>query len=481
MENFLFEQAINSLHENGSISFGKLKEMLSNVSNFALEKQELPKGKKILLSFSIKNGKIIVAENKSDVKNNGYTITEYLKKCDDMKEEIEHSLNNLEKNINSLNAEDQESIFGTDNNVYYSVELLRKPEKCFNYNTKHFLMLPDGHGEYDSSGKQIVFEVTRQKTKLESLLEKWQNKLKQENFNTQNISIRKIKELNEKEYYNYAANKLDNILSSTNSHINNSSYNLNDSSTIDDFMLSRVYILLNGLLDKSKVGDCDPIAKMNIAKKLLGIRGIGINDITNKLHDDQKKFVKENILNNNSKKEILKTAIQPVENIIINYCLETLKSAQALLSLDSSTQNNRIIKQIGNSIKLINASNSIIPLKNELKNLRFVDKYINKPKNNLFYDGEIYKFSDGFQPINELLKLFKPINNNNINKKVIDELNMNYLIQETIKKSGDKYCLLSKKTHKNLGCYRSKKSAKKREKQVQYFKHLKETIDTETV
>lgn len=46
------------------------------------------------------------------------------------------------------------------------------------------------------------------------------------------------------------------------------------------------------------------------------------------------------------------------------------------------------------------------------------------------------------------------------------------VLEETIKKNNNKYCLISKK-RKNLGCYRSKKSAKKREKQVNYFKHIK--------
>src|SRR5437773_2405380 len=34
-----------------------------------------------------------------------------------------------------------------------------------------------------------------------------------------------------------------------------------------------------------------------------------------------------------------------------------------------------------------------------------------------------------------------------------------------------RYCLLSKKTHRNLGCYRTRAGAERRERQVQYFKH----------
>ena len=47
-------------------------------------------------------------------------------------------------------------------------------------------------------------------------------------------------------------------------------------------------------------------------------------------------------------------------------------------------------------------------------------------------------------------------------------------LDEVIRKKGGKYCLFSKKTKRNLGCYPTRAGAVKREKQVQYFKHLKE-------
>ena len=43
---------------------------------------------------------------------------------------------------------------------------------------------------------------------------------------------------------------------------------------------------------------------------------------------------------------------------------------------------------------------------------------------------------------------------------------------EHIVKVGNKYRLVSKSTGKNLGTYDSKAGAEKRERQVQYFKHL---------
>lgn len=49
-------------------------------------------------------------------------------------------------------------------------------------------------------------------------------------------------------------------------------------------------------------------------------------------------------------------------------------------------------------------------------------------------------------------------------------------IGEHIVKQGSEYCLKSKKSGKNLGCYPSRKGAEKRERQVQYFKHVNEGL-----
>ena len=52
-------------------------------------------------------------------------------------------------------------------------------------------------------------------------------------------------------------------------------------------------------------------------------------------------------------------------------------------------------------------------------------------------------------------------------KEVISEM-----LEETVRKKGNKYCLVAG-SGRNLGCYRSKSSVKKREKQVNYFKNIK--------
>lgn len=474
MQNLLFERSIKNLYENGKLTFKKLKESLSYSSNFVLEKTDLPKGKKVLLSYNIKQGKLLIAENIKSIKDNSKNIHEYVKSCDSLKEEVNYSLINLEKNINTMNQHDQESVFGPENNIYYSIELLLKPEKVFDYNSKYFNILPDGHGEYDKTGKMIVKEINLQVNKLNTLLNEWQNKLKYERYNNEINAIRKLKEYDNQEYLNYATNRIDNSLSNTNSYINNDKFSLNDNSTIDEYVLSRIYIILNGMLEKSNTGKYDPITKMNLAKRLLGIKGIGSQDISSKLEANQKEYIRENVLNDFSKKEILKNSVKPIEDIIIEYSINLLKTIQSYLILSNNPSYDRLNKQINNSVNFLNTSGSLYTLKNELKNLRHLDKYTNNKDFLFYYDGQLYKPSVFQKPITEMLKIFKPFSESSVEKKIIDENDIKSFIYETVVRRGSKYCLLSKSTKRNLGCYNSKKAARKREQQVQYFKHMKE-------
>jgi nicotinic acid mononucleotide adenylyltransferase len=68
-------------------------------------------------------------------------------------------------------------------------------------------------------------------------------------------------------------------------------------------------------------------------------------------------------------------------------------------------------------------------------------------------------------------------------KKVLEPICLSSL-NEVIRKSGTKWCLFSKKKtkdgkRKKLGCYPTRTGAAKREKQVQYFKHMKEEQELE--
>ena len=81
----------------------------------------------------------------------------------------------------------------------------------------------------------------------------------------------------------------------------------------------------------------------------------------------------------------------------------------------------------------------------------------------------------------EMKKLLPQLDRLGLDYKIIGgthdqpEIHSEKPLEERIVKVGSKFRLVSKKSGKNLGTYDTKEEAKKRERQVQYFKHVNET------
>lgn len=58
---------------------------------------------------------------------------------------------------------------------------------------------------------------------------------------------------------------------------------------------------------------------------------------------------------------------------------------------------------------------------------------------------------------------------------------MRFIGVEIIRKKGNQWCLYSKSSNRNLGCFSSLDKAKKRERQVQYFKRQKSNLTDEDI
>jgi cytidyltransferase-like protein len=201
------------------------------------------------------------------------------------------------------------------------------------------------------------------------------------------------------------------LLSNVNSLIKNDNLKLNDSSTIAEYMTARVYILINSILHKGKIKAFDPIAKKNITKRILGINGISVKDISTKVSKEQLEFVNQNLLSFTSRKEILKTAIAPIENIIKDFSLEVLKSFESAFIIDNQKENKAIKKELQNTIDEIHSadsSESMSVLKRELTKIKRFEKTDTARKGFVFdYSGSDYKFSGNFTPVNQMLGIFK--------------------------------------------------------------------------
>lgn len=482
---------IKNLYDNPDLTFSKIKEIFRAAADGKLEGTEKVDGQKILLSFSVNDGRIKCAKDKMQIISGGLDPIAFAKFLKTEKDTFNENLffeglKSFERAIQGLSEDKQIKLFGPDTNIYYSASIIAPKEEIdqsvVSYDTKKIIIHDIGHNEYDrSTGEKTSSPMADRINELRNIILNYQDSLKHENYSIEINAIKKLKGLSDKTPLNLAINKLNSIILSVNNSIKNDNLKLNDNSTIDDYMIARIYILLNSILSRapSDMGILSPVAKSNLAKKIFRVKGISIADIRNNLSPVQYEYVKNHILNN--EKGILQAAISPLEMLITDFSVDMLKHLNSAFIVDNSKEVQRLKQKIKNAIEEIETYGDykdLIILKRQMHKLKSLDRVTTAAKGFVFdYDGTTYKFMGNFSPINNILNLFKKIKYNIEEPNLKIHLNENLLVEEVIeeiiRKKGNKYCLLSKKTKRNLGCYKSKSGAKKREKQVNYFKHLK--------
>lgn len=408
---------MNHLYDNGELTFSKLKEIFSAAAEGKLEGTEKTDGQNLMISYSVKDGRAKGVRNKSEIKGGGLNPEQLAAKFADranpaLKQTFSDALRAFEKAVQGLSVEEQTEIFGPDTNIFYNAEVMdpRTPN-VINYDTKTLVIHRAGHFEFDRKTQEKTNRnLSEPASKLEKIIQDAQDKLKHDNYGVQLNAVRKLKALSDKKPLNIAVSKINTLLSSVNGLITSTSLQLNDNSSIDEYMMARVYILINSTLQKGKI-KLNPIAKMNIAKRILGVKGISVKDISAKISKEELEFVKEHFLNDASKKEILKTAITPLENIVSDFAVEMLKGLQSAFVLDNAKEVQRLKKELQTAINAIESSENeeaMSILKRQMTKLKSAENVDAAAEGFVFdYDGITYKFTGNFAPMNQILGLFK--------------------------------------------------------------------------
>ncbi len=419
---------INHLYDNKDLTFKKIKEIFTAAANGSLEGTEKVDGINLLVSFSVPQGKAVGSRNKEDIKSGGKNAQELSDKYSEHDNKLlsaafSDGLRSFEKIIQGLDEETQIKIFGPDANIYYNVDIISPSENSeglnvINYDTRNLILHDVGHSEYNkATGEKINTDIKDNLDNLKKIIKDYQEILKHEKYGIEINAIKRLKGLSNKTPLNMTINRINSLLSSVNSSIKNEKLKLNDNSTINDFMIARIYILINSLLSRLPEGveKIGPIAKTNIAKRLFGIKGISVVDLRKSLNQQQFLFVKENILDN--EKNILKTAIQPLEIIISDFTVEMLKNLNSAFILDDKKELERIkskLKVAMGEIEKFGDQNDLNNLKRHIKKIRNLDSLSTAAEGFVFdYDGMTYKFTGNFAPVNQIMNLFKKLKKEN--------------------------------------------------------------------
>jgi hypothetical protein len=391
---------MSHLYDNPELKFRDMEDILVKASSGNLLGTEKTDGQNIFISYSAKEGKAKAARNLGNIKTGGLDAAGLAAKFagrGGLEKSFAEALSAFEKAVELLSAETQIEIFGPDANIWYNAEVQDpRTSNVINYDAKALTIHRVGHKEFDKQrGRPIDKDVSANADRLEKALDSVRNLIDNEDYRVEMNAVKNLRGLSDDKHLNFALSRLNNVLSKNGLSMNN---------TVADFLLKRVKKVVDSTLPEIS----EEIRQM-VLRRLFKTPGVTLTKITKNIEDaDQKEMVRKLI---KREKEILTKAIFPIEDIVHDFSVEMLRGLESAFVLDNKAEVKRLKDEVARAIKAIEGVNNEKAteiLVKQMKKLKDIENVSTAAEGFVFtYDGNAYKFTGNFAPINQLLGLFR--------------------------------------------------------------------------
>jgi len=157
--------------------------------------------------------------------------------------------------------------------------------------------------------------------------------------------------------------------------------------------------------------ELDRETKILLLQRMLGHKGASVTKIKQQIPKENKELrnrVGELV---SQSKHILKSAIIPLEDIVHDFSVEMLRNLESAFIIDNKSEVKRLKGEVAGAIKAIENSGNeeaMSILQKQMGKLKSVDNVSTASEGFVFdYDGNTYKFTGNFAPVNQILGLFK--------------------------------------------------------------------------
>ena len=391
--------SMSHLYDNPSLTFAKMKEIMTAASNAELDVEEKTDGQNLFLSYSVKDGKAVGARNKGNLRKGGLDAPELATKFADrgnLTNAFVDGFDAFERAVETLSDEEKIQIFGDDADIWYNSEIM-DPDNAnvILYDSKLLKIHDRGHFRFDKQeGERSDADVSQNLAVLDSRLQSMQDNLSNEKFSLVRSAVVKLNKLDDDVALNSALSGINSILASE---------GLGEDSNVGQYVYSRI---VNGIDDvfPEKI-------RHEITKYLLKLpSNMGLRQLKKEVGPERLQDLNDIV---NSKSILLRQAIQPVENIIHDFSVEILKGLQSVFIVDTDKEIQRQREELA---KAVNDITRIGP--EDPKAMEVLQVNLNKIKDmgNLStpmegivfdYDGHTYKFTGNFAPLNQIMGMFR--------------------------------------------------------------------------
>ena len=380
-----------------NLTFGDLKQIVVRALNGDLElAREKTDGQALAISWV--NGRLVAARNKSHLKNKGAgamsagEVAKNFAGRGELTNAYTYAMKDLSAAVSALSDAQKKKIF-KDGACFMNLEVIYpKNANVIPYGQN--LLVFHGTFEYDING-EVIGENQQTASILAGMI-KQVNKHVQDTYTIQGPpmqSLPKSEELSNKQgKYISMISKLQ------------SEYGLSDSDGVADY--HQAYWA--NLIDKN-AKSLDAQQKIGLVKRwAFGDKGFRLADIK----DTKIKAWADNI-DKKDQAKISKENIMKFEEIFLGVGADVLAFMQSVLTANPSDATKKMRAELGSAIKSLKATGTaaqLDKLKIELQRLNSLggfDKIVPNEGLVFVYNGNTYKLTGAFAPLNQILGIFK--------------------------------------------------------------------------
>jgi nicotinic acid mononucleotide adenylyltransferase len=392
------------LQEDLSLTFKEVKDIFQKISSGKMMVTEKLDGVCLHLSYSVIDEKARAARNFKNINEGGITL-ENINLLSDSKEmipSVTKAIKAFENIVKKIPIDEQVQIFGPNANYYYNCEIIdpNNPNVLL-YDRSLIELHRSGHLKTNKFNKTITKEnLTKEFLKLESFLLS-NNQLNEDienGFILETNPLRKLDELKDKTCYENALKSLQNEMKHC---------SMSDNASLAEYVLNRLDEKL-----KTEISELSKDSKIKLLQRLMKANGTSAKEVYETLMRDGTPHLVEKVKNIiKLEKKLLKEAILPIEQIIIEFEAGVLKEFNSLSIKDNVKEINRLKTKLQEIFDIVGSSGNAEAqsfLNNQFKRIKDINNINSACEGIVFkYNNNIYKMTGMFAPLNQILGMMK--------------------------------------------------------------------------
>ena len=387
------------LYDNRELSYNDIADILSKASRGEIVGTEKTDGFNIYLGF--RDGEARAARNKGDMRRGGMNAAGVAARNyrggAKVRQVYVDSFRAFEKAMLSLSDEERAKLFGPNGEIFYNTEILGpSAPNVVKYDPSLITIHPAGHKRYDAETNNLeVVDAVENAKVLDAAVDRFAGALAGEDFDVQKTAVTQLNKLDDDHDLNIALSRIQKT-------------GLTGDTTINDLLVTAVSQSVNERF--SVLSEEKRQAIVARVLKLDGHPGITVikKGLPKDIANEVSKFIKEESI------VPIRKVIAPIEDAIHDLAVELLSGLESAYILDNRAEVERLRKEVATAIaniKEYTGEGSEVAhdmLYRQLAKLKHHDKIDTAVEGFVFqHDGNLYKFTGNFAPVNQLLGLFR--------------------------------------------------------------------------